>query len=102
MRPQIRDYVKAIPKKRGYKFNPVSPKAVPVNLDALDRAFAGGETVAPKTLIANGLVEKESGRVPRIKILGDGELSKQLTITGCHVSRSAREKIERAGGQVTD
>jgi large subunit ribosomal protein L15 len=102
MRPQIRDYVKAIPKKRGYKFNPVSTPAVPVNLGTLERTFAGGETIDPKTLIANGVVEKESGRVPPIKILGNGELTKQLTVTGCHVSASARAKIEQAGGQVTD
>jgi large subunit ribosomal protein L15 len=35
-----------------------------------------------------------------VKILGTGELTKKLTITGCEISKSAREKIEKAGGTV--
>lgn len=68
----------------------------PVNLRDLDRFDAGAE-VTPESLVEIGLLKNTKTDV---KILGDGELSKKLTIRVHAVSASAREKIEAAGGTV--
>jgi hypothetical protein len=52
-------------------------------------------------LIEKGVVYTQSGRIPAIKILGDGEITKAVKISGCFISGSAKEKIEKAGGAVT-
>jgi large subunit ribosomal protein L15 len=67
----------------------------PVNVERLN-AFEGGAVVDPAALAARGLVRKR--RAP-VKILGRGELSVGLTVRAHAFSTSAREKIERAGGQ---
>jgi large subunit ribosomal protein L15 len=64
-----------------------------VNLARLDR-FAGGSTVDPEALVQAGLVRP--GNV--IKVLGDGALSVALTVRAHAFSKSARQKIETAGG----
>ncbi|MBQ2529791.1 MAG: 50S ribosomal protein L15 [Treponema sp.] len=68
------------------------------NLDQLEVKYAEGETVDAVSLKAKGLLTK-SGTL--IKILGDGELTKKLTINVDKVSKSAKSKIEAAGGVVT-
>ena len=67
----------------------------PVNVERLN-AFEGGAVVDPAALAARGLVRKR--RLP-VKILGRGELQVGLTVRANAFSASAREKIERAGGQ---
>ncbi len=99
-RPQMRDIIKKIPKLRGYKFAGIVGPMAPVNLGALDAGFTNGEAVNPTTLIAKGLIITKSGRVPRVKILARGSLSKKLTVTGCLVSAVAKQAIEKAGGTV--
>jgi len=69
----------------------------PVNVGELDARFEAGAEVTPETLAASGLVRKLSVDV---KVLGDGELTKSLTVTAHGFSRSAVEKIEAAGGTV--
>jgi len=69
----------------------------PVNVGELDARFEAGAEVTPETLAAWGLVRKLSVDV---KVLGDGELTKSLTVTAHGFSRSAVEKIEAAGGTV--
>ncbi|HEV7449771.1 MAG TPA: 50S ribosomal protein L15 [Candidatus Paceibacterota bacterium] len=102
-RPEIREQLKKIPKLRGRGVNSLlsiqAPLAI-VNVSALESMFAAGDTVSPATLRERGLVRARKGSTPVVKILGDGELSKKLTISGCAVSGSAREKIEKAGGSV--
>src|SRR3954470_23752022 len=68
----------------------------PVNLRDLDRFDAGAE-VTPETLVEKGLLKNTKTDV---KLLGDGELTKKLTIRVHAISASAREKIEAAGGSV--
>jgi large subunit ribosomal protein L15 len=78
---------------------PVGPfrtYTVPVNLRDLDRFDAGAE-VTPESLVEVGLIKNTKTDV---KILGDGELSKKLTVRVHAISASAREKIEAAGGTV--
>lgn len=84
-----------LPKLRGFKSR--APKAAVVNVGALERTFPAGTTVTNAALVEAGLVSSGS---PLVKILGDGELTKVLTIKQLKVSASAKEKIEKAGGRV--
>jgi large subunit ribosomal protein L15 len=69
----------------------------PVNVRALEERFQAGAEVTPETLKASGLIAKLSLDV---KILGEGELTKTLSVTAHSFSKSAAEKIEAAGGTV--
>jgi large subunit ribosomal protein L15 len=103
-RPEWRDIIKKLPKLRGRGVNqnkPVTTGIKPVNLAALEEAFSANESVSPQTLIQKGVISTISGRIPTIKILAGGEVTKALAISGCNVSDSAKEKIEKAGGSVT-
>jgi large subunit ribosomal protein L15 len=70
----------------------------PVNIGSLDERFDAGAEVTPESLKAAGLIAKLSLDV---KILGEGELTKKLSVTAHSFSKSAAEKIEAAGGTVT-
>jgi len=70
----------------------------PVNVAALEERFEAGAEVTPETLVEKGLVRNT--RVD-VKLLGQGDLSKKLSITVHAASGSAREKVEAAGGSLT-
>jgi large subunit ribosomal protein L15 len=70
----------------------------PVNLRDLDARFDDGAEITPASLSERGLATRKN--VP-VKILGVGELSKKLTVSAHGFSKSAREKIEGAGGTCT-
>ncbi len=100
--PQIRDMIKRIPKLRGrgkHSFKSFAEKAVPVNLSALER-LSDGSVVDTTLLIQERIIGLKSGRVPRVKILGTGTLTRKLTIKGLEISQSAKAAVEKAGGQV--
>jgi len=80
--------------KRGFH-NPFRIEMSVVNLTQLE-SFPSGAEVTPESLCAQGLVR---GKNPRIKILGDGSLSKPLTIKAHGFSASAKAKIEASGGK---
>ncbi|MBE7452572.1 MAG: 50S ribosomal protein L15 [Kofleriaceae bacterium] len=82
--------------KRGFK-NPFRVQAHPINLKTLEEVFDAGATVDVEALRARGLVPK---RVVCLKILAEGELTKKLVVKAHRFSAAAREKIEKAGGQV--
>jgi len=67
------------------------------NLSEIEKRYQDGETVNKESLILKGLLKKASALV---KILGDGDLTKKLTVDVDKVSASAKEKIEKAGGTV--
>ncbi len=81
--------------KRGFH-NPFNRDYAVVNVERLN-AFSAGETVTPEALVERGLVSREDAPV---KILGDGELKAALTVRAHAFSKSAQEKIARAGGKV--
>ncbi len=84
-----------IPKLRGFKST--SPKARGINLDVLEKKFQNGETVSLKTLRSKDLISKSDSKV---KILGEGEITKKLKIgEDILTSKTAKEKIEKAGGE---
>ncbi len=83
--------------KQGFT-NIFKKKIVIVNLhDLTDDRFGSGSTVDEAALIKAGLIK---GQFDGIKVLGEGELARPLTIRGIGVSESARKKIEAAGGSV--
>jgi len=69
-----------------------------VNVRDLERVFEAGADVTPEALKAKGLIR--STRID-VKILGDGDLAKKLSVSAHGFSRTAREKIEAAGGTAT-
>jgi len=98
MVPPIRQLVKKYPKLRGYRFKTQSPKVTCVNIKDLEHNFKKGNLVSPQTLLEKKLVRKIKGRLPRVKILGQGKLTKKLTIKNCQLSKSAKEKVEKSKG----
>jgi large subunit ribosomal protein L15 len=81
--------------KRGFN-NPFPIVTVVVNTGDLEN-FAAGSTVDEAALRQARIVQ---GAVARIKVLGDGELTKKLTVSAHRFSKSAAEKIEKAGGKM--
>ncbi len=100
LKPVIRELIKRYPKLRGYKFKRVELKPAILNLEILEKKFTSGEKISPQILLEKKLIPKIKGKIPRVKILGKGKITKPLTIEGCSLSKSAREKIEKAGGQI--
>jgi len=84
--------VRRVP-KRGFK-NPFAKEYVPINLSML-KVFADQEVIAIEDLIRKGLVKNIKDGV---KILGYGEVERAVTVKAHKFSKSAREKIEKAGG----
>jgi large subunit ribosomal protein L15 len=82
--------------KRGFK-NMNRVEAFPINVSTLEALFESGATVDIGVLRGIGLVPK---LVDTIKILGDGELTKKLTVKAHRASSAAKEKIAAAGGTI--
>ena len=100
IRPIMRDIIKKIPKRRGYRFKSFQVKPVTVSLVALEKAFSANDSITPATLASKGLVSLSKGRYPKVKILSQGEISKKFKVSGCILSAAAAEKITKAGGTV--
>ena len=100
LKPLIRVLIKRYPKLRGYKFKRVSEKPVVINIETLNKKFKEGDKINPQALLEKKLISKIKGRIPKVKILGEGEINKSLTIENCLVSKKAKEKIEKARGTV--
>jgi len=81
--------------KRGFR-NPYPTITAAVNVGDLD-IFEAGSNVDERALIGRGLVR---GRFDRIKVLGEGELTKPVTVSAHAFSKSAAEKIQKAGGKI--
>ncbi|MCI1479266.1 MAG: 50S ribosomal protein L15 [Eggerthellaceae bacterium] len=85
-----------LPKLPGFK-NINHVEYLPVNVSRLEEKFEAGETVDKAALVAKGIIKHEADLV---KVLGDGDLTKALTVKVDKVSASAAKKIEAAGGKV--
>ncbi|HUT10665.1 MAG TPA: 50S ribosomal protein L15 [Thermoguttaceae bacterium] len=86
--------VRRIP-KRGFNNRWAATVAI-VNVGDLEKQFDDGEEVSPESLKTKHLAK---GRYDLLKVLGNGELTKKLTVSAHRFSRQATEKIEKAGGQ---
>lgn len=106
MRPEWRDIIKKLPKRRGHgknrsrTVNPTRIKPVAVSLEKIALAFKNGETVTRELLLERGLISKHKGKMPTVKILGNGSLDKKINISGCLVSAGAKGMLDKAGGEV--
>jgi large subunit ribosomal protein L15 len=93
-----------VPKKRGatskdaMPIGPFRTSTQPVNLAALEERFDAGAEVTLEALVEKGVIKNTKTDV---KILGNGELTKKLSVAAHGFSKTAREKIEAAGGTVT-
>ena len=87
-----------LPKLPGFR-NINRVEYLPVNVSRLEEKFEGGEVVNGESLKAKGIIKHEDALV---KVLGDGELTKALTVSVDKVSASAKAKIEAAGGKVEE
>lgn len=88
--------IQRMPKMRGFK-NPNRVEAQIVNLAQLEETFKTGTKVNLETLLEAGLIQ---GNNAKVKVLGDGELTKKLDVSDVLVSKSAQAAIEKAGGKV--
>ena len=106
IRPEIRDQIKKLPKRRGYGKNRSRTVRgerlvyAPVNLSALEATYKAGDIVSPSSLLTYGLVRRTRGRLPSVKILGSGSVTKALVIRGCEVSAPAKKALEAAGATI--
>ncbi len=100
LKPAIRGLIKRYPKLRGYKFKRTVSKPAVVNLETLEKKFKSSDKITPSILIEEGVIRKIKGRLPKVKILGKGKLTKALIVENCLVSKQAKEKIEKAGGKI--
>lgn len=82
--------------KRGFN-NKFSVEVFAVNVSRLSESFNDGDTVTLEALSAKNLAK---GTFDEVKILGDGEITKKLTVQAHRFSKSAEEKIAAAGGTV--
>jgi large subunit ribosomal protein L15 len=90
-----------IPKLKGFRrasFQ-IKENRVTINLAELSQIYKDGETVDIETLIERGFSLKMN-KVNRVKVLGNGDLTIKLNIINLDVSKSAQEKIIKAGGSV--
>lgn len=83
--------------KRGFSNAYFAPRVAEINVAALEKAFDSGAAVTLQALAEKRLLK---GQFDEVKILGNGELTKKLTVHAHRFSKSAEEKIAGAGGRV--
>ena len=103
IRPHIRDIIKKLPKLRGRGKN--SNKAfranfAVVNIGAIAKHFPAKSVITQGKLLEKGFIRRQLGVLPKVKILGGGEISHAVEVYDCEVSASAKMKIVKAGGSV--
>lgn len=84
--------------RKGFSNYPFKKEYVCINVDQLEAKFADGETVDKTSLIAKGFISAKSSTL--VKVLGNGDITKKLTVDVDKISESAKAKIEKAGGSV--
>lgn len=87
-----------LPKLPGFR-NINHVEYVPVNVSRIEKYFEAGETVDGESLVTKGIIKHSTDLV---KVLGDGEITKAVTVKVDKVSASAKTKIEAAGGKVEE
>ena len=85
--------------RKGFSNYPFKKEYVCINVEQLEAKFNDGETVDKTSLIEKGFISSKNASL--VKILGNGEVTKKLTVVVDKVSESAKAKIEKAGGSVS-
>lgn len=80
--------------RKGVKLNRYKIKRVVLNLENINKKFKKGETVSPKSLLEKGLISRINNRIPAVKILGKGKLSKGVVFEGVEFSKNAQKNIK--------
>ena len=83
--------------KRGFNNAAFNAKALAINVSVLEKKFEAGAEITVEALAKVGFTDNKQ---PKVKILGNGELTKKFTVKGVPVSASAKAKIEKVGGSV--
>jgi len=88
---------KKIPKSRGSKFGPIikRPRVI-IGIGKLNDFFNDGEKVTPQILLEKGLIKKIYGKMPEVKLLGNGQLIKKLLVENCKMSESVKKILGSA------
>jgi len=91
----MRQLIEQTPKLRGFKSLQEKPEVV--NVRDIAAKFSDGDKISPETLKEKGLIDKiDKG----VKVLATGDISIKVNVEFCELSKSAKEKIEKAGGSV--
>lgn len=98
--PVVRELLKKYHKLRGYKFNSINEKPAIINVSDIEKLFNSGDVITPEALLEKNLIRKSSGSLPKVKVLGNGSITKKVTLKECISSKQAAQKIESAGGSV--
>ena len=100
--------LKRIPKKRGIRGklkirrgekSYLNRKPITLNLKVIEERFESGQTVSPKSLLEKGLIKKQTKKMPKVKILGFGQLKKNLKFEGVEFSKAVEKKIKSAASK---
>ena len=84
--------------RKGFSNYPFKKEYVCINVEQLNSKYNDGDTVDKASLIEKGFISAKSSTL--VKILGNGDISKKLTVSVDKISESAKAKIEKAGGSV--
>ncbi len=100
-------FFKRLPKKRGQrgslgikqgkKLFRLKNRQIVLNLKDISKYYKSGEVVSPKSLLEKGLVGRMGGSIPKVKILGFGEVKKELKFEGVSFSKSAKSEAIKSG-----
>lgn len=92
----LRDVLFSLPKLGGFNSNRPDPNVV--NVEDVNEVFSDGDTITPQSLVEAGLIDEvgDGG----VKVLGNGDIEIGITLQNCDTSKSAKAKIEEAGGTV--
>jgi large subunit ribosomal protein L15 len=99
-RPELRDIIKKLPKLRGYKFNSINNHIVSVTLNQIEKVIENGQKITPAVLVDRGVINTRKGKVPEVKILATGKITKKANFQKFQVSAAAKAAIESVGGTV--
>ena len=106
-RPELRDIIKKIPKRRGYGKNrgrtvwALKPRPMTVTLAQLEAQFDAGAEITPTTILERGIIAVRGKHFPMVKIVGAEGLTKKFTVKGVSVSAGAKAAIEKVGGSIS-
>lgn len=94
--PKQRGQTGKVKIKRGVKLARLRTKPINFNLEEIEKHFKTGEIVSPQSLLNKGLIDKMKGRIPRIKILSEGGIKKDLKFRKVNLSKKAKALVDKA------
>ncbi len=94
--PVVRELLKKYHKLRGYKFNSINEKFAVINVSDIEKLFNSGDVVSRESLLEKKIIRKSD----KVKVLGNGSITKKIDLVDCIASKQAIKKITDAGGSV--